>query len=472
MSTTATAAVAAAPAAGAATTTTTTPNKIPADIRRRAQGLTTQTKEEIEADKVKVEKAAQDAAAKTAEEKRLADEAKAKADASSGAAGAPVTDKVKKVKAGPPLPEPKPAEGKSVEEMVKDALAKDAKDAASATPILSPEVEREVDLARFAAKKHPDRYAGHADKIIGFYQSRDAMLAEKAKELGGQNSGEFRDYIEGDEYKEWVRQNRPAYQRGDVAKLQEDMIADRARAEARAELAPEIRALERKTLGIELAPVIQRETEGALKIILTDPNAEKDPALAGFAANPLAFGEQHPDEARLIAQEASATVELIREVHQIERNIVEFDPKRPTERQAEISKSMGRFNASLRAIHPQGIEAADGKILIDATTYDQHRLERNPRYRVFNATEIGGMLAAEANARVLEKLRQRREGVAKSIYAPKAQPAATGTNSQAATPVEDAPPSPDAHVSRPSGGKGKPAETKMQAAKNRLLNGK
>lgn len=474
MSTTATTAAAAdAPAAGAAAPA---PNKISADIRRRAQGLTTKTKEELDADKLKADKDAADAvAAKTAEDKRIADEAAAKA---AGAPAAPVVDKVKKVKAGPPLPDAPTTPGKSVEEQVRDALAKDGKTAAAA-PTLSPEVEREVELARFAAKKHPDRYTGQAEKIVGFYQSRDQMLADKARELGGQQTGEFKDYLESDEFKEWVRVNRPAYQRGDVAKLQEDMIADRARAEARAEMAPEIKALERKTAELEHAPAIQARTNQALQIIITDTSAEKDPALEGFAKDPMKFGEEHPEEARLIATEAQEGVELIREVYRIDHNLVDFDPKRPTPQQVQINRFMVAQNAALREKHPTGFEVrpmiagtTNGTILVDADTYERRNLRADPRYRTFTADEIAGMLAATKNAEVLAKLRQRREGVTKSIYAPKATVAAAAATGQAATATADDPPSPDAVVSRSPNGKGKTNESKMQTFKNRHLNGK
>lgn len=467
---TATPAVAAtaAPAAGGASA----PSKIPADIRRRAQGLTALTKEQQDEEKAKADKVVADAAAaKAADEKKLADEAKAKADAA--AVGAPAVEKVKKVKSGPPLPEAPPADTRSVEEQVREAMEKDKRaGGAAGAPALAPEVQREVDLAAFAAKKHPDRYAGMADKIVGFYGARDTMLAEKAKELGGQGTGEFKDYLESDEFKEWVRLNRPTYQRGDVAKLQEDMIADRARTEARAEMAPELKALERKTAELEHAPDIRLRTDQALKIILADPNPEKDPALEGFAKDPMKFGEKYPEEAGLIATQAAEAVELIREVYRIDRDLVDFDPKRPTEKQVQINRFMVAQNGALREKHPNGIEMNDGKILVDAATYEKRGLRSDQRYRTFKADEIAGMIAAQRNAEVLTKLRQRREGVTKSVYAPKVAVTAGAQNGQQPAKADDAPPSPDAVVTRASGGKGKPAETKLHQAKQKYLNGK
>jgi hypothetical protein len=436
---------------------------IAASIRRRAQGLPELTPEQMAEAKTKAE------ADKAAADKKSADGTPA------AAVTPPVVEKVRKVKAGPALPEPKATptgDQKSVADQVADALAKD-KAAAAATPPVSPEIEREVELAKFAARKNPDKYAGMADRVAGFYASRDTMLAEKARELGGQNSGEFKDYIDSDEFKDWVRTNRPVYQRGDVAKLQEDMIADRVRAETRAEMAPELKALERQTAELRHGPEINALTNQALRIIITDASEDKDPALAGFAADPIRFGEQFPDEARLIASSAADAIDQIKEVYRIDRDLVDFNPRKPTERQAQIREFAVERNARLREKHPTGLEMNDGKILIDADTFEKRALHADPRYRTFTADELAGMIAAEKNAEVLAKLRQRREGVTKSIYAPRGAAAVPAAVVQETVVETEGTPSPDAVTSRPTGGRGAVApRTEFQKAKDRYLNGK
>jgi hypothetical protein len=99
-------AVAAAPAAGNGGTPPTKAKieTVPADIRRRALGmkpLPPPTAEETEAKKKEKEEADRLAKAKLDEEKKKTDEAAGRAAADAGA----TVDKVKKVKAGPPLPE-------------------------------------------------------------------------------------------------------------------------------------------------------------------------------------------------------------------------------------------------------------------------------------------------------------------------------------------------------------------------------
>lgn len=427
---------------------------VPADIRRRVLGTRPPsptdtaglTAEQI-AEKEKAEKAKVDA------DKAEADRKKAETAAAANGTAKP---RVHKAKDGPALPD-KPAAGdnRSVEQIVREVLPGIVKEAKPApAPAATPEIDREIELAQFAATKNPERYAGFADKVKGFYASRDELLAAKAKELGGQTSAEFKDYLEGDEFKGWVDQNRPSYARGDKAKLAEDMIADRARREVTLEMQPKLKEMERKTSELEHGPVITAKTNAALRVIITDTSDEKDPALEGFAKDPLKFGEEHPEEARVIATEAAEAVALIQEVYRIDLDLVDFNPKARPQQQT-IREFMVRQNAEMRNLHPNGVEMKDGKILIDAQTFKDRQLDKDARYRTFNADEMAGMIAATSNAKVKEKLQQRRVGVTKSIYAPKPAETAAGPSGQAGTGAAD-PPSPGAVT---SSARGSPAKT-------------
>lgn len=376
----------------------------------------------------------------------------------------------------PPPPEPKPRVRK-----VKDGPELPAAPAAPlippaappappAAPAVDPEIQREIDLANFAAQRNPDRYAGMADRVKGFFGAHTDLLRDKAKELGGERSGEFKDWLQSDDYKAWITENRPNYQKGDKTRLQEDMIAARARDEARREMEPELKKLERATATLEHAPVIRAQSDAALRIMLTDPNAEKDPALEGFAKDPMKFGEAHPEEARLIANEAQETVELVQEVIRIDRDLVDFNPRAPTPIQAKIRDFSMAQNAKLRETRPNGVEMADGSILIDADTYHRRGLSKDPRYRVFNSEELVGMLAATKNAEILAKLKQRRDGVSKSVYAPRA-PAAPPPPA-APEGGGDAPPSPMAGSSAAPGGRGTPVVSAWATARSKALSGK
>jgi hypothetical protein len=463
-------AVAAAPAAGNGGTPPTKAKieTVPADIRRRALGmkpLPPPTAEETEAKKKEKEEADRLAKAKLDEEKKKTDEAAGRAAADAGA----TVDKVKKVKAGPPLPEAPteqtPTNLKSVADAVREVLPEITRsNAAAAAPALSQEEQAEVDLARFAERKNPERYAGFADKVKNFYSAHEQHRAEQAARLGGPKSADFKDYLESDEYREWVKENRPAYARGDRDKLKEDVIAERARDDAKREMAPQLKALERQTAELKYAPMIQAKTNDALKIIISDVNAEKDAALEGFAKDPVKFGEAHPEEAQIIAAEAGDAVELIEEVYRIDHDLVDFNPKAPTPKQAKIRTFVLGQNASLRQQYPNGIEMKDGKILIDAETFAAKKLGNDPRYRVFTADEIAGMLATTRNAQVLEKLKRRREGITKSVYTTKVEtPVAPPAGKE--TPPDEDPPAPGAGTRAAPGSRVKTKENKSLARK-------
>lgn len=441
---------------------------------RPAPPETPEQKAKREAD----EKAKTDAAQKEKE----AAEAKVREDAEKakgGNAGAP-TSRVKKVKAGPELPpETPPASGPSGEalrEVVREVVAETNRPSTeTSTPSLDPEIQREIEIARFAETKHGDKYTGMAGKVEKFFRERDQLVAAKAKELGGQKSPEFREWLDGDEFKGWIDENRPSYQRGDKAKLTEEMIADRAREEARREMEPEIKRIDRQSREMQVKPIIDQVTTHLVqKVILVDPAEkpeDKDPALTGFAANPMKFGEEHPEEARLIAQDANEVVELVSELYRIDHDLVDFDPKKPTPRQQQLREFSVQQNTVLRKEHPNGIEMQDGKILIDADTYTKRGLHKDPRYRVFNTEELAGMLAHERRMKLLGKLSQRREGVSKSIYAPKpaagGAPAAGQNGQPPATPPEEER-SPSANVSRAPNTRATPPED-VRKKRNKYL---
>lgn len=456
------------PAEGAAAPAAKEPLKtVPADIRNRVLGgkppEATDTSPAAEAEKLRKAKETADAATAAAEKKKKDDAATA------AAAGKGALDgekpRVRKVKDGPALPEKLPvAETRSVEEIARALREEEATArAAAALPKLKPEEEAEVEFARYAEKKHPDKYTGFAKRVSDFYVSYEQHRTAKAAEFGGVNTPEFRDYLESEEHKAFVRENRPAYVRGDREKLRDDQIADRSREETRAEMAPQLKELERQTNELRFAPVIQGRKNQAMKIIVTDPNQVKDPALEGFAADPMKFGAEHPEEAQLIASEAAQVIDLIDEVYRIDHDLVDLNPlKRP--QQQRIREFMVGPNTELRAKHPNGIEMPDKKILIDAETFQKRGLSNNPQYRVFTADEIAGMLAATGNAAIIEKLKKRSVGVSKSIYAKKPEAAAAAPGSQGAL-LEDEGGSPGAPSSAAPGSPGKSNEKKSLASK-------
>lgn len=393
------------------TTPPATESRIAPGIRERMLGIPERTAEKIAADDAAKAKA--DEATKADDDaKRLATETAATAEAEK--------KKSKKPKPGPALPaEPKPEgdESAKLAAAVRAVLPQiTAEGKAAAAPTLRPDEEQELEIARFAERTAGEKFAGFGDRVLTFFQQRDVMLAEKAKEFGGQHTPEFRDYIQGDEFRAWRDANSPSYQ-GQKGKLQEAMAIERAKQAAKKEIEPQVRELERKTLELQHAPAIQQQVRGVLQMVLTDPEgtAEKDPALAGFNADPMKFGEQYPVEAQIIAEVAESAAQLTQAALRLDHGIEELNLKE-NRRQQELQRILREQNDALASAHPNGLEMTDGKILVDAGTYERLKLERDPRYRTFNAVELTGMIAVRSQRDLTEKLRRRRDGVQKSIY--------------------------------------------------------
>jgi hypothetical protein len=437
---------------------------VPKDIRNRIlNGSKPVVPPPPEDDAAKAKKEADEKAAaeKVAADKKAADEKAAKEIKDKEEA------KKKKPAKGPPLPEIDAAPTGNIPaadltKAIRDILPELNKTNEPAPPKFSPEVEAEIKLAEFAEKQNPERYTGMAKKFTEFVISNDQLIAEKAKELGGHKSSEFKEFLESDEYRNFVDQNRPRYERGDKAKLQEAAIEARATDRVKREMEPKLQEIERKAREVEAAPAIrQAVTQVLTTVILVDPNEEKDPALEGFKKDMMKFGEEHPEEARLIAQTATEFTKRVETVLRVEAQIEEPDPAK-SEDVRWIQGFMTHQNRAMAAQNPNGLQMPDGKILVDAETYEKRKLNKDPRYRTWTTTEMVGMIAAEGNAQVLKRLQNRRDGVLKSIYA-NPKPAPNGQPELETKPPEPEP-SPEATTTRGSSGRSdkKPPESRAR----------
>jgi len=438
--------------------------RVPDDVRRRILSGGRMPPEDAAAAKEKADKLA--AEKKSADEKAAKEKTdKETADQKKQSDEAAAKKKKKEAPALPDLKSPPPGPGidpKDLAQTVRDMLPEIQREqrADPQKRTFSPEVEQELVLARFAEQHTPEKYKGMAEKVESFYVAQDQLLAEKAKELGGQRSHEFKNYLESDEYRDWVSRSQPRYERGDKQKLTEAAIAARAEGEAMRKLAPQIDELKKKTLEVEHAANIRQQVQQSYVHILANPPDDPDPALEGFSKDPMKFGEEHPEEARVIATEAQTFGNLIETVHRVDVGLI--DPKADKAELKWIRTFMNRQNAEMAKKNPNGLQMPDGHILVDAVTYDKHQLHKDPRYRTWSATEMAGMIALEGNAQVLARLRARRDGVATSVYAkPPALPVLGESGQEKKEP--DTKKSPEADVSRSPGGRKENKEKKSLA---------
>ncbi len=271
------------------------------------------------AEKAAADKTAKDKADKEAKDKADA-EAKEKADAE------------KKKKANlPPIPPVGAAPAVTAADVKKIVAEERVIAAAPVAPVLSPEDKTDLELAQFAAKQYADKYGALPQKVTEWFGLRDGFLAAKAKEL--------RDFVKGDEYSRFVRENAPTYQRGDHKKVYEEYIEERGAQRALNKIKPELEEVKKKQLAIEQAPIIQQTVGQAVNIMLADP----DEAVAEFVKNPQEFVKQNEIEGSVIVRHATFFREAMEETLRITSGLVSAaELQNPTPTQKWIDQFVTR----------------------------------------------------------------------------------------------------------------------------------
>ncbi|MAT12959.1 MAG: hypothetical protein CMM02_18340 [Rhodopirellula sp.] len=117
------------------------------------------------------------------------------------------------------------------------------------TDDLVPEQLEELELARFAERKYPDKYKNQSKKLLDFYKKLDDYA---------ENSDEDRTFDEDDrEFVEFINKNKPKFT--NQKRLEREMIADLAAQQVSTEKESEIRDLKEKMRVLETKPTIEKK---------------------------------------------------------------------------------------------------------------------------------------------------------------------------------------------------------------------
>jgi len=115
------------------------------------------------------------------------------------------------------------------------------------TSNLVPEQHEELELARFAERKYPDKYKGQAKKLLDFYGKLDKYASESEGSLDDDDT----------EFREFVSKNKPNLT--GHKKLEREMIADLAAQQVSTEKDSEISALKEKMRVLETKPTVEKK---------------------------------------------------------------------------------------------------------------------------------------------------------------------------------------------------------------------
>lgn len=115
------------------------------------------------------------------------------------------------------------------------------------TSSLVPEQLEELELARFAERKHPDKYKGQSKKLLDFYGKLDKYASESDGSFGDDDT----------DFQEFVAKHKPKLT--GHKKLEREMIADLAAQQVATEKDSEINALKEKMRVLETKPTVEKK---------------------------------------------------------------------------------------------------------------------------------------------------------------------------------------------------------------------
>lgn len=316
------------------------------------------------------------------------------------------TDRVRKVSAAPTAPAQTAAP--SAEEIAREVVRQQQVQKPAPTEDdhnLAPEDRQELELASYAATKKEDRYKDLPGKLKGYFKKRDELLVTKASELGGADSAEFREYLESEDYKMFVRANRPGFHRGDRAELERSKIEEDALAKADLRVKATEQKLQRQINEVKLAPVIEATVNSAVSDLLQ----LEDEVVQAYKADPNKALAERKLEAQEVENAAVALRLASSEYLKIHHNLVDPNPKNP------LHTFLDNFISNQGVLLDQKPEAErkrDGKLLVSPERF--HELEKQGKadgYTTFSDADVITMLTTFSKKLLPTGL----DGVRKSI---------------------------------------------------------
>lgn len=152
---------------------------------------------------------------------------------------------------------------------------------------LSEDERAEMDTAIFAEQKHPDRYRGHAQKVLDYIKQHKRIVSEI------ESTGE--DPEDSSKYAAFKKANKPI-KSSEWRKLEQERVSYTAAQEAKAEVAKELNELRREIAETKAAPVIERSLNEFRRVVETILPKDDDPLVATISKNFAGVAVQAADQ--------------------------------------------------------------------------------------------------------------------------------------------------------------------------------
>jgi hypothetical protein len=295
---------------------------------------------------------------------------------------------------------------------------------------LAPNERRALELAEFAAKQMPDRYADMLDRELEFIGKNRAKIAEITEANGSFDPND-------ESYQEFIRRARPGYQPGDREELVITRAEIRGAERAREEIRPQLEEHRRQLNEVKAAPLI-KETLSAVEVdvfsVLDKPIAEALKANPGLAAKN--FGVEAP-LAMIIVEE---TKNNVREYLAISKGVREYDRGDSTHR---LLLDFVKKQGSILDTVPEEKRTRNGKLLVSREAFAKIPENRRGNVVTFTDMDVVDMLTAAGKNYLKGAITAERTRLENAGYKKVGSPAV------AATPKTTVPAEPKAAVLTP-----------------------
>ena len=256
----------------------------------------------------------------------------------------------------------------------------------------------EMDTAIFAEQKHPDRYRGHAQKVLDYIKQHKRVVMEL------ESSGET-DIEDSARYKAFQKANKPGITAAERRKLDQERISYQAAQEAKREMSGELDKLRKEIAETRAAPVIERSLSEFRQVVDNIMPKEDDPLVAQTT---VAF--------------AQTAVQAADQFIRLSNRQIQYDPNN------QLHKGVADF---IEDQATQFIKSGDANLkrgnqsFVSRATYNTMPVEQRGKHFTFTDDDVLRILAVNAKMNAEQTIARERKRLEDAGYTRQATRVAT-----------------------------------------------
>lgn len=345
----------------------------------------------------------------------------------------------RKKKELPPLPEPEPAPAPPVAPKPAEPAAEEAVEAN-----LLEEEREQLELARYAEKKFPEKHKGLGAKVLKFMKDHAAYL-EAARKQDPTVSFD----ADNEDYQAWLQRNKVSLSPRDVRALELEKVRDEVRTEAERETSSIREELYRR----DEEPKIKREADTFYTALAQEAVPEElREAIAkdGAAKAKAAFPVEYRIASEVTAGAAADVEEFLRITRKnpaTGKTVKPYDPN--NEQHVRLLNFITKTCADFEQWGGDH-RMRDGKRFVDRETFFKLPAEKRARYWTFSNKELIDLVKISAKERIKERIEAEYKAREEEGFVRKPREAAASAPPPP-PPTSTPPPRPSAIPAKPNG---------------------